>query len=116
MKPESCHDCGACCMHMGTPPFIGDEWLNVPHDLRVPLLKYTYTMPPRKAASGPESPCAWLDMTTGGCRHYEYRPSICRDFDRGSDSCLSHRERVGITVGGVPVFTEPLDESMEKYL
>ncbi len=35
----------------------------------------------------PCSPCLWLDPHTKLCKHYEYRPQLCRDFFCG-DECL----------------------------
>lgn len=26
-------------------------------------------------------PCSWLDLDTMLCRHYEFRPKLCREFD-----------------------------------
>tara|TARA_Y100000034_G_C6610007_1_gene265625 strand:- start:254 stop:553 length:300 start_codon:yes stop_codon:yes gene_type:complete len=37
-------------------------------------------------------PCIWLDQSTQRCKFYEHRPSICRDFYRGSEGCESWRE------------------------
>jgi len=36
--------------------------------------------------------CLWLDRQTMKCRHHEYRPVACRDFDIGSDECMNWRE------------------------
>lgn len=35
-------------------------------------------------------PCFWL-TEDGRCRHYEYRPTICRDFELGSNACRKMR-------------------------
>ena len=43
-----------------------------------------------------ETPCIWLDEETGRCRHYEHRPSICRDLAVGSEGCLHWRKEYGI--------------------
>ena len=89
-------------MHMGSPPFVGtEEWDRVPEPLRTETLKYICG--PRRQSLGDEAPCCWLDLVTGTCRHYEHRPDICRDFKRDTGACRTHREQVGITVGGKPV-------------
>lgn len=39
-------------------------------------------------------PCLWLDLETMKCKHYEYRPEVCRDpqIDPGTDACLATRK------------------------
>ena len=39
-------------------------------------------------------PCVWLDRATGKCRHYRYRPSVCRELKVGSEACLRIRATV----------------------
>jgi Fe-S-cluster containining protein len=41
-------------------------------------------------------PCLWLDRETGRCRHYDYRPSTCRDFEPGSSDCEFARGQFGL--------------------
>lgn len=110
--PESvsCDGCGACCMTQQSPPGYGllfcQTWLDsqdedareearveraelhLPAELVNELL--TYWAP----GSGPKDvgPCIWLDLATRRCRHYEYRPDICQEFERGSLDCLNWRE------------------------
>ena len=89
----TCDDCGACCLQQGHPPFRGEEWNRVPPELRAPLYEYL--------ASREENdfgrPCIWLDLQTRRCRHYEHRPQICRDFERGCAMCIHVRLRYKIT-------------------
>jgi uncharacterized protein len=35
--------------------------------------------------------CAALDRATFRCRIYAHRPTICRDFEMGSDDCIEIR-------------------------
>ncbi len=101
VRDVSCDRCGACCMHMGYPPFIGmfnydlgegdPEWLALPKELA------------SEARQGAidnrgdlELPCIWLDPLTRKCRHYDQRPEICRSFEMGSPECMDARERRGI--------------------
>ncbi len=35
--------------------------------------------------------CAALDRATFRCRIYAHRPTICRDFEMGSDDCIEVR-------------------------
>lgn len=40
-------------------------------------------------------PCLWFDTETRRCKHYEHRPSTCRDPEvmaPGNDACLSTRK------------------------
>lgn len=41
---------------------------------------------------GETESCLWLDEATSRCKHYEYRPTLCREFELGGDVCLSVRE------------------------
>jgi uncharacterized protein len=82
----SCERCGACCREVGLPPFTGldgDEpprWLEWDAD-------YHIDRQDRRL------PCLWYDAATGRCRHYEYRPEACREFEMGSADCLEHRRQ-----------------------
>lgn len=40
--------------------------------------------------------CIWLDQVTMRCRYHDYRPSICRDFEVGSEECLEWRQAYDI--------------------
>jgi Fe-S-cluster containining protein len=53
----------------------------------------------RKAEGGPffGTPCIWYDEVTRRCRHYDYRPLACRQFEVGSYDCRDARRRVGMT-------------------
>lgn len=95
-----CQGCGGCCRHMGYPPFAGmydggdSEWL---------VLRETHPNLAQEALDGAiqergdqELPCLWLDPVTKACRNYEHRPSICREFELGSESCLDFRKLYNI--------------------
>jgi len=105
---RDCDNCGACCRHMVMPPFLPDfhapenrneefdafkaEWPALAAELRA---EYERKM---REDEWPESaPCFWYDAAAGRCKHHEARPEICRDFEVGSESCLSWREAHGIT-------------------
>lgn len=95
----SCTDppCGACCMHMRSPPFNLQEMdeKGVPQQLRNQIREHVFGPAPD------ESPCLWLDLETRQCRHYDLRPDVCRDFERGSESCLMFRDEWNIGVGEI---------------
>lgn len=105
-------------MHMRTPPFIGvtdPRWRAMPQDLRDELLTWMrwddaterLILSPRydlaQAKYGDDLPCIWLNVATGQCRNYEYRPDVCRDYEVGNESCRELRVSVGLTVKGMPV-------------
>lgn len=94
---ESCDGCGACCIEMCSPPFLGPEdpeYWELPAELRD---DYDRGMNQRDADGWPDGvPCFWLDQTTKKCRHYEYRPDICRNgLQRNDEACLAWREQYG---------------------
>jgi Fe-S-cluster containining protein len=102
-------------MRLGSPPvephpaFEPDyscqgDWRRLPPELKAELEAYYLE---RKAGTvtsdagriTPESgdrPCLWLDLSTRKCRHYEYRPDLCRKFEVGGDGCLYARMEQGI--------------------
>ena len=86
MPPNSCENCCACCLFCGLPPTVTREEFNsLPQNFRDEIIdKYDET----KVIDGP---CLWLE--SGICRHYEYRPKICIDFEIGSSGCLLFVEK-----------------------
>lgn len=92
----TCDDCGACCMAQCSPPFVpGDGKVeSLPADVRE---DYARGMRARDEAGWPaDVPCFWFDPETYRCRHYEHRPAICRDFEPGSEGCLSWRDEYNV--------------------
>lgn len=106
VKPTSCQNCGACCGHMGYPPFVpmyedpehltnsDPEWLELRESH--PELAAECLQGAKDRRGDKELPCLWLDPVTKGCRHYEHRPQVCRDFEMGSEDCVGHRQLRGI--------------------
>lgn len=123
--PSSCDGCGACCTYVGTPPgyaaffpvnggpvmdgFRGSEdhkrFKAMPAELRQSLRNYYREVWAGRIQdrSASDAPCLWYDEATRRCKHHEYRPDCCREFEIGGDDCRRVRELVGITVLGVPV-------------
>lgn len=87
--PQTCDDCGVCCLEIGSPPFLGFELESLPQDLRIEVFKQE-SLGDRE---GSGQPCYWYDQVTRKCKHYEHRPMICRDFEIGSEFCLAYREK-----------------------
>jgi uncharacterized protein len=110
---ESCDNCGACCLVVTRPPFY-----HVFHDMGEAALERLERERPdlvaeleeddqaRRAAGAPSygTPCLWYDALARRCRHYEYRPLACHEFEVGSEDCRDARRRAGIDV---PAKTSP---------
>ena len=85
----TCDGCGACCMHMRYPPFLGHDDPRkqaLPRILRDELEALLST-----DWDDEDKPCFWLDVETRLCRHHEYRPDVCREFEVGTPSCHGFR-------------------------
>lgn len=97
---QSCDGCGACCMHMAVPPFFGNDDAReqaLPPRLKAELAAIWETRRVQFAATGSDHvPCAWFDLVTRKCRHWEHRPDACRDYTIGNRSCRSQRKAAGI--------------------
>jgi Fe-S-cluster containining protein len=101
--------CGRCCMHMGSPPFLyqyrddGTLRFNesiprgMPAELLEEIRQYTVDVfaGRRENRSEVELPCFWLDQQTMLCRHYESRPSTCREHDcsENPDCLIDYSQR-----------------------
>ena len=79
----TCQRCGKCCKKMGLPPFVSVLFIhdeiaevapNMPEELKAEVLATPYT----EDANG--VPCSWFDPETRLCRHWEYRPKVCRGY------------------------------------
>ena len=96
MTVENCDNCGVCCLGQNLLPFSGNlvDARKLPEDLMIELLRI---------AKGPlfgddGCACVWLDRATGRCRHYEHRPSVCREgMQPGDENCLLLREAAGLS-------------------
>lgn len=88
---DFCRECGECCRHSGAPPFApGEElWDHLPDDLRQDAIA-------ARSRRNFDIPCAWFDQSTNQCRHYEFRPVACREFQVHSPICLSTRAMADI--------------------
>lgn len=103
-RVDNCNDCGACCTGQAALPIhlVGRQDLRtpgvnpLPPDLKAELqalvIEYLTTeFPPD------DSPCIWYDAQTKRCRHYDYRPTLCRDEVKPGDAaCLRWRLDCGI--------------------
>jgi len=106
----SCEGCGKCCEHVGSPPsmwpayaspewdgeFLKESedygiWVAMPQSLKDEISAY-HNDENKVDRYELGLPCFWYDGTTKRCMHYEHRPSVCREFEKGSDECLAHRK------------------------
>ncbi len=113
MAEDFCNNCGLCCMHMRTPPFIGDadpHWIKLSKALKDEIRNWVMGPSPRYdfmvQFKEKINPCIWLDLVSGKCKHYDLRPQVCRDYKVGCQSCRTLRKEVDLTVKGMPVVKE----------
>lgn len=102
---ESCEGCGACCRVVSRPPFLRvleaceeDAWERMKWERPDLVAEFLADERERRAQGGPYygTPCTWLDVEAGRCRHYEYRPRACREFTLGGVDCRDARRRAGV--------------------
>lgn len=106
----NCEGCGACCMHMTSPPF-GVYWIDGKPTLmgEDDYSQYEFALisaAPQEARDlmgraldiedDREIPCTWFDLETKKCRFHQFRPGVCRDFEVGGESCVATRKARGI--------------------
>lgn len=92
---DNCNGCGACCQHMNTPPFYSHVEEECPEELWAEILSYLDS----PEWSDEDKPCLWYDAETRSCKHYEHRPTVCRDFIMGSGDCHASRLARGVDTG-----------------
>jgi uncharacterized protein len=118
----SCEGCGACCMHMASPPFVTyapaliavgkmrddgsdpdhehpdwDRLATAPPEAKRQLADYHHQLRAGLDTRGSlEMPCLWFDSKSKRCRYHAHRPDVCREFPPGCDSCHQHRRYRGV--------------------
>jgi Fe-S-cluster containining protein len=118
-----CKGCGACCRHMGHPPFPRDYGGERAQTLPGELFLYDFADDPVRDGTPmdgyvpvklpPEveapllayyrdlhdddygQPCVWL-AADGTCAHYDLRPYTCREFEVGGEDCLRLRREAKV--------------------
>jgi Fe-S-cluster containining protein len=119
---DPCGGCGKCCQGIGLPPFeaanpeFGPQpvvtrglsasqfdaavfdtelFLLMPAELRLAHAEAVLNL----TADPSGTPCVWYDAAADRCRHYDWRPTVCRRFEPGSDECEKLRsEPVAVLV------------------
>lgn len=100
---EWCDNCGLCCMSVGRPPYEEGEIALLPEELRAELEEFAMSPRFHLHSGDKNSPCFWLDVATGRCRHYQDRPRACREYQVGCRACQLLRLGAGLTIKGMPV-------------
>ncbi len=101
LQPDDCEECGLCCEGIGSPVLLyaSRPRLAGPHPFRPPGLPQTLIDEIDETLGGlfrgqePQDRCLWFDPITRRCRHYEWRPQVCRDYELGGRACLDRREQ-----------------------
>lgn len=106
----NCNDCGACCLHMRSPPHIvflvdgvfqpqgADEFGDYAHLMAAPEEATQAIIAGLGGGRPDESPCSWLDLESKKCRWHGHRPDVCRAYEVGEKACLAERKehRIGM--------------------
>lgn len=66
----------------------------MPEELRQELRDYISTL--LSGHQRDDQACIWLERDTMQCRYHEHRPSICREFEMGSEDCRGWRTQYKI--------------------
>lgn len=99
LPPGSCDGCGLCCQGIGSPVLLyatRPGWREN-HPFRPPGLPAELVAEIDEQFAGltrgqePQERCLWFDPATLRCRHYEFRPQVCRDYELGGRACLERR-------------------------
>jgi Fe-S-cluster containining protein len=99
LEPETCDGCGLCCEGIGSPVALyvsRSSWSGAhpfrPADLPEELIREIDDhFGGLFRGQEPQERCLWFDPMARRCRHYEWRPQVCRDYELGGDACLSRR-------------------------
>lgn len=104
LGPESCAGCGHCCEGIGSPVAVyasrrvyGEHHPFRPVDLPPELIaEIDDHFAGLTRGQEPQERCLWFDPALRQCRHYEYRPPLCREYELGGRACLLLRRERGV--------------------
>lgn len=99
LRPKSCEGCGLCCLGIGSPVLLYQSWPAWddhhpyrPEGLPAPLINEIDShFSGLFRGQEPQDQCLWYDPETRGCKHYEWRPLLCRDYELAGRECLELR-------------------------
>jgi len=105
LEPENCEGCGLCCEGIGSPvamytyrtsysgPYLYRP-KNLPEELAREIDHYFAGL---KRGEEPVDHCLWFDVETRKCKHHQWRPQVCRNYQVGCESCLNERRPYVVT-------------------
>ena len=100
LQPDDCSNCGLCCYGIGSPvkmftyryghsgPYMFRP-KDLPKELGDEIDSYFNSL---TDGVEPLDHCLWFDEETGYCKHHQWRPQVCRDYETGCDACLNERK------------------------
>lgn len=98
LQPANCDGCGLCCEGNGSPVTLyvsRQEWQShpfrpagLPDDL---IREIDDNFAGLFRGQESQDRCLWFDAEARRCRHYEWRPQVCRDYELGGFACLASR-------------------------
>ncbi len=99
LKPTSCGGCGLCCLGVGSPVLLYQtraDWEqhhpHRPEGLPVGLIaEIDAHFRGLFRGQEPQDQCLWFDPETHSCKHYEWRPKVCRDYEFADHECVELR-------------------------
>ena len=99
LPPNSCDGCGACCLGIGSPVMLyaSRPEYSEPHPFRPANLppelvdELNFHFSGLRRGHEPQESCLWFDHDTRQCKHHEFRPQVCRDYELGGRECLRRR-------------------------
>jgi uncharacterized protein len=105
LPPTSCDGCGVCCEGIGSPVVLYASRPDYaePHPFRPANLpqelidEIDFHFSGLLRGQEPQELCLWFDPVTRLCKHHEYRPQVCRDYEIASRPCLRERRKSVLT-------------------
>jgi Fe-S-cluster containining protein len=73
-----------------------ERYGKLPPDARATIVEHLEKLKSGERGRNGDQPCIWLDPKTMGCRFYEHRPSICRNFEFAEEHCRNWRKEFNI--------------------
>ena len=83
---HECMRCGACCLHMGYPPYSPEEKELLPDDIKF-VIAWFGKKYPNGSVYRTHCPCHFFNLQTRECLLHEHKPKVCIDFEPGSKAC-----------------------------
>ena len=101
LGPDTCDGCGLCCLGIGSPvalyasrPDYSDPHPYRPVDLPRELIEeINQNFSGLTRGQEPLEQCLWFDTEKKQCKHYQFRPQICIDYQLGGRECLRERRK-----------------------